>query len=194
MEVVPPLVLRAEQAAAEVGMPLRRTGSGPSCCLPDAGRFLAMLAAGCTGGTIGESGTGVGYGAAWIASAMPADCRLITVESDENRAAAARWVLADDPRVEVIHGDALPELTRRAPYDLLFADGGQQPPEIVELLRVGGRLVNDDVTPADLLPVDSPYRLHDPKRTFFFADPRLIATEVVLPDRQNSLLVGTRTA
>ncbi|HZX08620.1 O-methyltransferase [Kribbella sp.] len=190
---MPGLVLRAELAAAEVGMPLRRTGTGPSCCLPDAGRFLAMLAAGCTGGTIGESGTGVGYGAAWIASAMPADCRLVTVESDETRVAAARRVFADEPRVEVIHGDAAVELISHAPFDLLFADGGRQPPDIVELLRVGGRLVCDDVTPMELLPADSPFRLSDPKREFFFRNPRLVATEVVLPDRRNSLLVGTRT-
>ncbi|MGZ0145829.1 O-methyltransferase [Kribbella sp. WER1] len=194
MTDAPDLVRRAERAAIEVGMLLRRTGTGPSCCLPGVGRFLAVLAAGCAGGTIGESGTGVGYGTAWMASAMPADCRLVTVESDEVRAAAARRVFADEPRVEVIHGDALTELVGHAPYDLLFADGGDQRPEVVELLRLGGRLVNDDVTPLELLPADSPYRRHDPKREFFFGDPRLMATEVVLPDRRNSLLVGTRTA
>ncbi|HEY3560359.1 MAG TPA: class I SAM-dependent methyltransferase, partial [Kribbella sp.] len=135
MPELPALVLRARQAAAELGMPLQRDGSGPSCCLPDTGRFLAVLAAGCQGGLIGESGTGVGFGTAWMASAMPADCRLVTVELDETRVAAARRVFADEPRVEVVHGDAFEELALRAPYDLLFADGGRQPPEIVELLR-----------------------------------------------------------
>jgi predicted O-methyltransferase YrrM len=32
-----------------------------------------MVAAGCHGGVIAELGTGAGIGAAWIASAMPAD-------------------------------------------------------------------------------------------------------------------------
>ena len=153
-------------------MPLQREGTGPSCCLPEVGRFLAVLAAGCVGGLIGEAGTGVGYGAAWMASAMPLDCRLVTVELDETRVAAARRVFAEEPRVEVVHGDSFDELARRAPFDLLFADGGSQPAAIVDLLRIGGRLVNDDVTPVNVLPADSPYREHDPKREFFFGDPR----------------------
>jgi len=65
-------------------------------------------------------------------------------------------------------------------------------PPLVGLLRIGGRLVVDDVTRTQLLPPDSPYRTEDPKRRFFFGDPRLVSTEVVLPDLQNSLLVGTR--
>ena len=189
---LPPLVRRAQNAAIAVGMPLQREGTGPSCCLPEVGRFLAVLAAGCVGGLIGEAGTGVGYGAAWMASAMPLDCRLVTVELDETRVAAARRVFAEEPRVEVVHGDSFDELARRAPFDLLFADGGSQPAAIVDLLRIGGRLVNDDVTPVNVLPADSPYREHDPKRELFFGDPRLVAAEAVLPDLHNSLLVGTR--
>jgi predicted O-methyltransferase YrrM len=192
MADLPPLVQRAQDAAVALGMPLQREGTGPSCCLPDVGRFLAVLAAGCTNGLIGEAGTGVGYGTAWMASAMPADCRLVTVELDDDRVAAARQVFAHEPRVEVVHGDAFDELARRAPFDLIFADGGRQPGQIVDLLRIGGRLVNDDVTPVDALPADSPYREHDPKRSFFFGEPRLVAAEVVLPDLRNSLLVGTR--
>ena len=187
----PALVMRAREAAVAVGMSLTRAGGGPSCCLPAVGQFLAVLAAGCKGGLIGEAGTGVSFGTAWMAAAMPADCRLVTVELDETRAAAARQVFADEPRVEVVNGDAFEELARRAPFDLLFADGGSQPAEMVDLIRVGGRLVNDDVTPVSLLPSDSPYLTHDPKRDFF-DDPRLVATEVVLPDLRNSLLVGTR--
>ncbi|TCC07310.1 O-methyltransferase [Kribbella soli] len=194
MADLPSLVQRAQDAAIAVRMPLRREGTGPSCCLPAVGRFLAVLAAGCSGGLIGEAGTGVGYGAAWMASAMPVDRRLVTVELDDKRVVAARGVFADEPRVEVVHGDSFHELARRAPFDLLFADGGNQPAGIVDLLRIGGRLVNDDVTPVDALPADSPYREHDPKRQFFFGDPRLVAAEVVLPDLQNSLLVGTRVS
>lgn len=50
----------------------------------------------------------------------------------------------------------------------------------------------DDVTPQRALPSDSPLRTNDPKRRFFFSNSRLISTEVVLPDLQNSLLAGTR--
>jgi predicted O-methyltransferase YrrM len=193
----PALVRRARALARQEGFPLTQQEaghSGPSASLPGVGRFLAMLAAGCTGGRIGELGTGTGIGAAWIASAMPEDCTLITAEIDQQRAAAARELLAEDTRVEVLTGDAVTIMSNRGPFDLLFSDGGKgDGVDLVSLLRIGGRIVMDDVTPQKALPPDSPYRASDPKRRFFFSDPRLISTEVVLPDLQNSLLVGTRT-
>jgi predicted O-methyltransferase YrrM len=156
-----------------------------------------VLAAGCAGGQIGELGTGAGIGAGWIASAMPADCVLITVEIDEPLARAARELLAADPRIEVITGDALRVMPSRAPFDLLFADSGVRDradfAALVSSLRIGGRIVMDDVTPERMLPPDSPFRANDSKRQFFSSEPRLVSTEVVLPDLRNSLLVGTRT-
>jgi len=62
------------------------------------------------------------------------------------------------------------------------------------LLRLGGQIVMDDVTPMTLLPAHSPLRGRDVKRAFFFGDPRLVSTEVVLSDLRNALLVGTRQA
>lgn len=197
VEELPPLVLRAQTVARRAGFPLTRQQAGhvgPSASLPGVGRFLAMLAAGCVSGRIGELGTGVGIGAAWMASAMPVDCVLITVEIDQHRAATARELLSVDPRVEVITGDAVRVLSTRAPFDLLFSDGGagHDQAALVDLLRIGGRIVNDDVTPHKALPPDSPFLTSDPKRRFFLGDPRLVSTEVVLPDLENSLLVGTR--
>lgn len=131
-----------------------------------------------------------------MASAMPADCTLVTVESDERLAAAAAALLAVDDRVEVVCGDAWEILPARGPFDLLFADGGTREQVssggLVDLVAVGGRLVADDVTPVRALPPDSPLRVTDVKRRLFSTDPRLVSTEVVLPDLQNSLLVGTR--
>jgi predicted O-methyltransferase YrrM len=192
VEEFPPLVTRARTLARQEGFPLTQQEAGPSASLPGVGRFLAMLAAGCTGGRIGELGTGTGIGAAWITSAMPHDCTLITAEIDPRRAAAARELLAEDPRVEVLTGDAVSIMSSRRPFDLLFCDSsGSDGVDLVSLLRVGGRIVMDDVTPQKALPPDSPYKASDPKRQFF-GDPRLISTEVVLPDLENSLLVGTR--
>jgi predicted O-methyltransferase YrrM len=197
MDDFPPLVARARSLATQAGFPLTRkeaAGAGPSASLPGVGRFLAMLAAGCAGGRIGEMGTGVGIGTAWMASAMPADCTLITAEIDLERAEAARKLLAEDRRVEVVTGDSAVVLSGRGPYDLLFCDGGGGDyAELVSLVRVGGRIVMDDVTPQKALPQDSPLRGNDPKRRFFFGDPRLVSVEVVLPDLENSLLVGTRS-
>jgi predicted O-methyltransferase YrrM len=200
MEQLPPLVARTQALAQEVGFALTREQAGPgrpSACLPDVGRFLAVLAAGCAGGRIGELGTGAGIGAAWIASAMPADCVLITAEIDESLASAVRHVLGADRRIEVITADALRVMSGRGPFDLLFADCGVRDragfAALVGSLRVGGRIVMDDVTPERMLPPDSPLRASDIKREFFSGEPRLVSTEVVLPDLNNSLLVGTRT-
>ena len=95
MDQFPPLVTRAQAAARQAGFPLTREEAGPgrpSACLPDIGRFLAVLVAGCAGGRIGELGTGAGIGAGWIASAMPADCVPITVEIDEPLACGPRAI------------------------------------------------------------------------------------------------------
>jgi len=94
-------------------------------------------------------------------------------------------------------GDALRDMPGRRPFDLLFADSGVRDragfATLVSSLRVGGRIVMDDVTPERVLPPDSPLRAGDIKREFFSGEPRLVWTEVVLPDLHNSLLVGTRT-
>jgi predicted O-methyltransferase YrrM len=206
---LPPLVTRAQALARQMGFALTREEAGPgrpSACLPGVGRFLAMLAAGCAGqappasptsGRIGELGTGAGIGAGWIASAMPADCALITAEIDEQLASAVRGLFAADPRVEVVTGDALRVMPGRGPFDLLFADSGVRDragfAALVSSLRIGGRIVMDDVTPERVLPPDSPLRAGDVKRAFFSGEPRLVSTEVVLPDLHNSLLAGTRT-
>jgi predicted O-methyltransferase YrrM len=202
MTELPPLVARANALARRVGFARTRQEAAatgvPSCCLPDVGRLLAVLAAGCHEGRIGEIGTGVGVGSAWMASSMPADCMLVTVEIDRNRAAHATRLLAGDGRVMVLAGDAMDLLPTCAPYDLLFADGGRQDrasyAALVDLLRIGGQIVMDDVTPLAALPPDPPLRASDIKRDFFFGDPRLVSTEIVLPDLRNSLLIGTRLA
>lgn len=200
MERLPSLVTRAQDLARQTGFALTWEEAGPgrpSACLPGVGRFLAVLAAGCAGGRIGELGTGAGIGAGWMASAMPADCALITAEIDEQLASAVRGLFAADPRVEAVTGDALRVTPGRGPFDLLFADSGVRDragfATLVSSLRIGGRIVMDDVTPERALPPDSPLRAADIKREFFSGEPRLVWTEVVLPDLRNSLLVGTRT-
>lgn len=200
MDELPPPVARAHAAARQAGFALTWAEAGPdrpSACLPGVGRFLAMLAAGCTGGRIGELGTGAGVGASWMASAMPASCTLITAEADERLASVARELLAADPRVEVVTGDALRTMSAQGPFDLLFADSGVRDDAefaaLVSLLRASGRIVMDDLTPEQAHAPDSPPRASDAKRRFFNTEPRLVSTEVVLPDLQNSLLVGTRT-
>ena len=196
---IPALVQHAWAAARRIGFPLTRDDPGHgrgSASLPGTGRFLAMLAAGCTRGSIAELGTGAGIGSAWIAGAMPSDCTLVTAEIDPVRAAAAATVLERDSRVRVLTGDWTELLPPLGPYDLMFCDSGVRDAAtfsgLVGLLKPGGRIVMDDTTPVLALPPDSPFRQADPKREFFARESRLVWTEVVLPDLANSLLVGTR--
>jgi predicted O-methyltransferase YrrM len=151
---VPALVERAIATAREQGFPLTREEAGtgsPSASVPATGRFLAVLAASCRGGRIAELGTGVGIGSAWPASAMPADCMLITAEIDPARAASAATVLSADERVQVRTGDWADVLPPLAPFDLIFADSGIRDPAtfgaLVSMLNFGGKIVMDDVTP-----------------------------------------------
>jgi predicted O-methyltransferase YrrM len=145
-----------------------------------------------------------------MAGAMPRDCTLITVEQDGRLAGAVRDLMAGDPglragpghlaraAVEVITGDAFRVLSGRGPFDLLFADCGVRDQadfaSLVSLLRMGGRIVMDDVTPVRALPQGSPWQAGDPKRGLFAREARLAWTEVVLPDLENSLLVGSRVS
>jgi predicted O-methyltransferase YrrM len=196
---VPAIVARAEQAARRAGFPLEADGVHPSCCSPDVGRLLAVLAAGCRGGVVGELGTGTGYGTAWMVSALPADARLVSVELDGDRAEVARALFAGDDRVEILQADATLVCGVLGPFDLLFADGGAfanraaDLASLVRRLNPGGHLVVDDVTPLPLLPPDSPFRDHDPKRLAFFGTPGLTSVELVMPAGHEAALVGTRT-
>jgi predicted O-methyltransferase YrrM len=60
---------------------------------------------------------------------------------------------------------------RRAPFDLIFADCGVRDATafavLCEMLRPGGRIVMDDLTPMHALPANSPLRQFDVKRSLF---------------------------
>jgi predicted O-methyltransferase YrrM len=183
---LPPIVARAEAAARAAGFPLVADGVHPSCSSPHTGRLLAALAAARPGGRIGEIGTGTGYGTSWIVSALPADAEVVTVEIDPGRAAAARALFAGEAGVTA--------------FDLLFVDGAHYGRDaealrsLIPLVRIGGQLVVDDVTPVAALPEDSPLRRRDAKREALFTTPGLVAVEVVAPSLTESTLVATRTA
>ena len=65
---LPPLVGRAVELAERTGFLLS--------CHPANGRLLAILAAGRSGGLIGDTGTGCGAGLAWMVSAASPSTRF----------------------------------------------------------------------------------------------------------------------
>lgn len=118
----PPSPLLAEVAAATAAAtdaPEMMTGAVE-------GALLAMLVAMLRPRRILEIGTFTGYSALSMAEAMPADCRIVTLEADPGHAALARRHIAASPyadRIEVREGPAgktLPALT--GPFDLVFID------------------------------------------------------------------------
>jgi caffeoyl-CoA O-methyltransferase len=73
-----------------------------------------------------EVGTFTGVGALAMAAALPADGRVVTLESDLDNAGVARRHIAASPlrdRIELIEGDARETLPRLAgPFDLVWID------------------------------------------------------------------------
>ena len=178
---VPALVRRAEALAREVGFPLTRAEGEPSCCLPEVGRLLAVLAASRPGGRIAELGTGVGYGTAWLASGASAGTEIYSAEINEVRAGAAQGLLAEHGNVRVVHGDAFEALPPYGPYDLVFRDAGDSFDGLTELAKVGGIVVIDDLTPGGPIAGDA-------KREFAFGDHRLVCAEILVTPEQAVLL------
>lgn len=153
-------------------------------CEPAQGRLLSVLAAGATGGVIGETGTGVGVGLAWLAAAAGPDTRLVSVERDPDRHAIARDLFAADPRVTVLHGDWT-DLHAHGPFDLLVLDGGGGKGEDVvpaDWLTPGGTVAIDDFTPFHTWPPTYQGQ-PDTTRLHWLTRPDLLATEIRLgPD------------
>lgn len=129
-------------------------GEGLPLVLPDTGALLHTLALSCGARRILEIGTAIGYSTLWMASALPPDGALITMERDAARAARARdhfTAAGCGDRVSVIAGDAARFLHKvSGPFDLIFQDGDKALYEpmldrLIALLRPGGLLVADNL-------------------------------------------------
>jgi len=121
---------------------------------PETGALLHSLARSCGARRILEIGTAIGYSTLWLATALPPDGALITMEYDAARAARARdhfSVAGYAGQVNVIVGDATRFLHKVAgPFDLIFQDSDKKLYEpmldrLVALLRPGGLLVADNI-------------------------------------------------
>jgi predicted O-methyltransferase YrrM len=153
---------------------------------PPQGALLEVLARAIGARAILEIGTLEGYSTQWLARALPPDGRLVTLEVDPARAAAAHEALGD--RAEVIAGDARATLQQLdGPFDLIFIDADKRSSAIylghaLRLSRPGTLIVADNVV-RDGAVVDP--HSHDPSvhgvRAFFDAvhdEPRLRATAI----------------
>jgi predicted O-methyltransferase YrrM len=155
--------------------------TGGDHAIPEVMRLLMVLAA---GRRVAEIGTA--YGA--TAAAMAATAReVVTVEVDEERAEVAVEHVRDLPNVELLVGDWRDHLASRAPFELVFLDGGgaKTDPAAVELAAPGGIYFMDDFTPDWVGP--------DPVREFWAARNDVVVTEI-LTTPTTAALVAARMA
>lgn len=148
---------------------------------PEVRRLLAVLAA---GKRAAEIGTAFGLGAEALARTAR---EVVTVEIDEERAREARARLDGLANVELLVGDWAELLPPRAPFELVFMDGGgykldlDAAARMLDLLAPGGLAVVDDMTPGY-----GP----DPVRDLFFGHPELVTVEILTTPSTAALLAS----
>ena len=143
---------------------------------------------------IGETGTGLGVGLAWLLEARHPGVPVVSVDRDTERVAAVRDMFAGEPDLTLLNDDWR-AIEQHGPFDLLILDGGgngktEPPVDPTQVLTPGGTVVIDDFTPADTWPP-----LHDGKpddaRIWWLEHPAMQATEVQLGE-DLSTIVATR--
>ncbi len=118
------------------------------------GRLLGVLVRATGARRVVEVGTAIGYSALWMASALPPDGELVTIDPDRERTDRARrfWELARvGERIRVVNApalEALPQLI--GPFDLAFIDALKIEyqaylEQVLWLLRPGGTVVVDNL-------------------------------------------------
>lgn len=168
-------------------------GLRPIDVSPAQGKFLHLVARMIGARTILEIGTLGGYSTIWLARALPADGRLVTLEYEQKHADTARRNIARagfGDRVEVRAGaaaDTLPVLAGEGagPFDLVFIDADKPSNPIyldwaLKLSRPGTVIVLDNVVRdgavADAASTDPNVRGSRAAFDFFKDHPRIEAT------------------
>ena len=152
------LLVRPAAALDEALHAGRAAGLPPISVSAPQGKFLMLLAQAMGARRILEVGTLAGYSAIWLARALPAGGRLVTLEVEPRHASVARENIARAgfaDAVEIRLGpalDALTAMTREgaAPFDLIFIDADKPSypaylPLAVSLSRPGTVIIADNV-------------------------------------------------
>ena len=137
---------------------INKSGIPQESISPVQGRLLQVLMAACNAGRILEIGTSGGYSTLWMAKALPANGKIITIEVNENHASVARHNFENagmSDRIQIIIGKAveiLPQLIKEkvTPFDFIFIDADKPPYKeyfeyALKLSRKGTIIVCDNV-------------------------------------------------
>ncbi|MGH9324053.1 MAG: O-methyltransferase [Vicinamibacteria bacterium] len=165
------------------------------------GQLLRLLVASSSSKRVLEVGTFTGYSALMMASALPPDGELLTLEIDPRAAEVARRYFAesdDGSKIRLLMGKALDTLAGLSgPFDFAFLDADKENypvyyERILELLRPGGVLAVDNVLWSGevLGPMDEEARAIHALNERARRDPRV--DHVLLTVRDGILLVRKR--
>lgn len=183
-----PALDAALRDSAEAGLPAINVS-------PNQGKLLHLLARAQGARAVLEIGTLGGYSAIWLARALPAGGRLVTLESDPMHAEVARRNITRAGLAEVVDlrlGPALETMPRLAaeacgPFDLSFIDADKQNnPEYfawaLKLSRPGSLIVVDNVVRSgnvlDAATTDATIRGVRRLYDLIAAEPRVVATAI----------------
>jgi predicted O-methyltransferase YrrM len=183
-----PALDAALEASAAAGLPAIAVS-------PNQGKLLYLLARVQGARSILELGTLGGFSTIWLARALPADGRLLTLEVNSKYAELARENIARAGLADLVELrvgpalEALPQLAAEGlgPFDLIFIDADKQNiPEYFEwalrLSRRGGLIITDNVVRAGALadPAGDDPRVEGARRfhELLAAEPRVSATTI----------------
>ena len=192
-----PVLARVRARHAEQELP-------PIHISSDEGKLIHVLLRAIGARTALELGALGGYSGVWIARALPADGRLVTIEKDPRHASLARQAYREaglESRVQLIEGACLEVLPTLAPgFDAVFVDADKEPLAqyfewSVRLLRPGGLLLCDNaffhgavVDPGDRSAQAEGVRAFN---RLAATDPRVVAAVAPIRD---GLVVGVKVA
>lgn len=128
------------------------------------GNLLRTLASTKPAGRFLELGTGTGCGSAWLLEGIDERATLLTVENNRQAAEIAQRHLANDSRIAFHVGDGgefLEAIQEQAQhFDFIYADTwpGKYThlDEALNLLKIGGIYLIDDMLPQPTWPADHP--------------------------------------
>jgi len=144
-----PVLDAALEASAAAGLPTIQVS-------PTQGKLLHILARSLGARKILEIGTLGGYSTIWMARALPAGGRLITLEYSPKHAEVARANIARAGLASVVEVrvgralDTLPQIAAEGPFDLIFIDADKVGypdylPWAMKLSRPGSVIIGDNV-------------------------------------------------
>lgn len=117
------------------------------------GSLLRTLVSSKPKANILEMGTGIGLSLSWMADGMDKDSRITSIDNDPELIALAKLYFGNDDRIAILctDGGQWIENYTGEKFDLIFADAWPgkygQIAEILDLVKVGGFYVIDDMCP-----------------------------------------------